>query len=80
MIRFAPYTGIHLNVTDLELSVNYYKKLGMVADESIHEEKDFKHLKFNDFDYFTLALSEVPSVTRGEAFGRVAFSCADHDV
>ena len=36
-IRFGPYTGVHLNVTDLELSLNYYKKLGMIADESIFE-------------------------------------------
>jgi hypothetical protein len=31
-------------------------------------------------DYFILRLSKVNKVNRGEAFGRIAFSCTDKDV
>ena len=80
VLKFAPYTGIHLNVTDLELSNRYYQKLGMSPDFSVEESSEHRYLKFNDFDYFTLVLSQTEKISRGEAFGRMAFSCADHDI
>lgn len=44
------------------------------------EKADESVLKSIHHDYFILRLSKVGKINRGEAFGRIAFSCANEDV
>ena len=37
-------------------------------------------MKYDTYDYFELQLNQVDKIDRGEAFGRLAVSCADEDV
>lgn len=82
LIKFGAQGGVHINVTDLELSERYYTKIGLVKADAPAggEDAERKYLKFPGYDYFVLTLSKAASIDRGEAFGRMAFSCADEDV
>ena len=79
LFYFGEHEGVHLNVSDLALSERYYKKLGMMGSP-VPDKHGQVTLTWPGFDYFTLILSQVDSIDRGEAFGRMAFSCADDDV
>ena len=78
LIRFGKHGGVHLNVTDLDVSEKYYNKIGLVSIEGEYNEE--KYLQFKGYDYFTLVLSKANAINRGEAFGRMAFSCANADI
>jgi len=78
LIRFGAQGGVHLNVTDLDASEKYYNKIGLGSTKG--ESNESKYLQFKGYDYFTLILSQVNAINRGEAFGRMAFSCANADV
>ena len=67
--------GIVLNCTNLKESIAYYKSIGLKA---VDEEKGI--MKYDTYDYFELHLNQVDKIERGEAFGRLAVSCADEDV
>ena len=67
--------GVCLNVTDMELASRYYAKLGLLADPMRMGEFTFK-----GYPNFRLVLCQVDSIDRGEAFGRLAISCADDDI
>ena len=65
--------GLELNVTDKEASLAFYEKVGMT-------KSDNGALTCKNFPYFTMKLNWVEAIDRGEAYGRLAFSCADADV
>lgn len=67
--------GLVLNCTNLKETAAYYKKIGLTA---IDEAKGL--LKYDTYNYFQLGLNQVDKIDRGEAFGRLAVSCADEDV
>ena len=67
--------GVELNVTDLDLSCNYYTKLGLQPSP---EKKGL--FTFKDYDFFYLQLNQVEKIDRAEAYGRIAISCSDADV
>jgi len=56
----------------LEKSQKFWTKVGL---NQVGEDFTFK-----DYDYFKMRLNKVDSIDRGEAFGRIAISCADDDV
>ena len=56
----------------------YYKKIGLTV---VDECEDTATLIYDGYHYFQLGLNQVDApIDRGEAFGRLAVSCADEDV
>lgn len=76
--RKAPGTqlieGLTLNCTDLEENCRFWQKLGLKRNEPN------ANFSFAEYDYFKLYLQQVETIDRGDAFGRIAISCADADV
>lgn len=84
LLKFSPLPGVHLNVTNLEESTRYYTKIGMYVTQTVKKSEDGPpskiYMQFKGYTYFTLMLTQVESIDRADAFGRMAFSCADADV
>jgi len=65
--------GISTNVTNLEESMRFWQKVGFTKETD-------NSLVAAGHNIFSLSLHQVESIDRGEAFGRLAFSCTDADV
>ena len=68
--------GIAINVVEFDQAVRYWQKLGMKLHEGTTNVLSYPGYE----GIFELHLHKVDYIDRGEAFGRIAFSCADEDV
>jgi len=66
--------GLTLNSTDVTKTTEFYQTVGFTLSQASD------YLYCEGYDYFRLYLKPVQSIERGEAFGRLAVSCADEDV
>ena len=66
--------GVELNTANLAAATDYWMRIGLTQKE------DGALTCANYESIFELVLKEAPAIDRGEAFGRLAFSCAEPDV
>ena len=70
-IKFTSFAGARINVSNLQESVMYYKKIGLVLADPVNDglTEDRVYMGSDDYEHFTLVLTQADKIDRGNASG-----------